>query len=52
MLRRGPAAEIATVLGEELRRWPEDGPAYSEELHGVTVAGQPAAAPERADAGD
>ncbi|HEX3558172.1 MAG TPA: alpha/beta fold hydrolase, partial [Pyrinomonadaceae bacterium] len=53
MLRRGPAAEMATVLGEELRRWPEGGgPAYSEELHGVTVAGRPAGAPERADAGD
>jgi thioesterase domain-containing protein/acyl carrier protein len=53
MLRRGPAAEIAVVLGEELRRRPEgDGPAYTEELPGVAVAVRPAAAPERADAGD
>ncbi|MFL6284241.1 MAG: amino acid adenylation domain-containing protein [Pyrinomonadaceae bacterium] len=53
MLRRGPAAEIASVLGEELGRRPEGGaPAYAEDTPGVTVARRPSVAPRRADAGD
>lgn len=53
MLRRGPAAEIARALAEELGRPPKGGrPDCVEAIPGITVAGRSDVEPERADAGD